>query len=239
MTKCQGRITTCREISRRKRDTYWPSTLLIYRIYKFIQSKSIFTGGMQLSILCQISCIGLSRFQKTYNIRCCYELNKWDEGERLLISSLQCDIYSDRLFQTSQKSTGKGKIQQTIVNGVPNGAAGLQLLGNIKERQGKPDCATKCYTYCLNEAPFLVEVYDRLSWLTRDYTYLAIIITMSMRIFVQSLVLDVNVQYKYNLQYRHQTEISNLVCQVHGRPPRQQCLVQSAIQFGRRRWREP
>ena len=57
--------------------------------------------------------------------RCCFALQKWDEAEAALLP---------------------GPILQGGLLEVVNGAAGLHLLGLVRERQGKREQAAECYT---------------------------------------------------------------------------------------------
>jgi len=72
----------------------------------------------------------------------CFALQKWDEAEEALLMS----------------SPG-GQLE------VANGAAGLYLLGQVKEKQAKRDQAIECFAKCLELCPFMWEAYERWSWL--------------------------------------------------------------------------
>lgn len=77
--------------------------------------------------------------------RCCFQLQKWDEAE-------------DALLLGSPTSPG-------VLADVANGAAGLFLLGQVKEKQAKRDQAIECYAKCLELCPFMWDAYERWSWL--------------------------------------------------------------------------
>ncbi|CAJ1367058.1 unnamed protein product [Effrenium voratum] len=59
--------------------------------------------------------------------RCCLQMKRWDLAEEALISP------------------GGG------LSEVVNGAAGLFLLGQVQERQGRREQAVECYAKCLQE----------------------------------------------------------------------------------------
>lgn len=75
--------------------------------------------------------------------KCCSQLKRWDLAEDALLPS----------------SAGGN------LNEVVNGAAGLFLLGQVQERQGRREQAVECYFRCLQECPFMWEAYERWSWL--------------------------------------------------------------------------
>jgi len=77
--------------------------------------------------------------------RCCFQMQKWDEAE-------------DALLVGPPASPG------TLAD-VVNGAAGLFLLGQVKEKQAKRDQAIECYAKCLEVCPFMWDAYERWSWL--------------------------------------------------------------------------
>jgi anaphase-promoting complex subunit 3 len=68
----------------------------------------------------------------------CLKLNKLSEAERALL--LDSNPVSSRGFP--------GGLQQNVQN-VPNGAAGLYLLGKVRELQSKKKDAIKSYTKAL------------------------------------------------------------------------------------------
>lgn len=72
--------------------------------------------------------------------RCCLQMKRWDLAEDALLS---------------------GGSQNEVVNG----AAGLFLLGQVQERQGRREQAVECYAKCLQECPFMWDAYERWSWL--------------------------------------------------------------------------
>mmetsp|Transcript_22800 Transcript_22800/g.53243 ORF Transcript_22800/g.53243 Transcript_22800/m.53243 type:complete len:792 (+) Transcript_22800:53-2428(+) len=74
--------------------------------------------------------------------KCCYALQKWDEAEEALF-------------------LGPPGSQPEVVNG----AAGLLLLGQVREKQSKREQAIDCYVKCLELCPFMWEAYERWSWL--------------------------------------------------------------------------
>jgi len=78
--------------------------------------------------------------------RCCFLLQKWEEAEDSLCSS-------------------PPNIAGASYNEVVNGAAGLYLLGQVKEKQSKRDQAIECYAKCLEVCPFMWDAYERWSWL--------------------------------------------------------------------------
>eukprot|EP00439_Symbiodinium_sp_Y106_P079711 s768_g18.t1 len=75
--------------------------------------------------------------------KCCSQLKRWDLAEEALLPS-----------------TGGGNLSEVV-----NGAAGLFLLGQVQERQGRREQAVECYFRCLQECPFMWEAYERWSWL--------------------------------------------------------------------------
>lgn len=77
--------------------------------------------------------------------KCCFLLQLWDEAEEALLPG------------PPTASLGMGE--------VVNGAAGVLLLGQVKEKQSKPDVALECYARCLELCPFMWEAYERWSWL--------------------------------------------------------------------------
>lgn len=72
--------------------------------------------------------------------RCCVQMKSWDQAEEALLSG-------------------------GTLNEVVNGAAGLFLLGQVQERQGRREQAVECYAKCLQECPFMWEAYERWSYL--------------------------------------------------------------------------
>lgn len=74
--------------------------------------------------------------------KCCFSLQKWEEAEEALVSGLP------------------GSLAEVV-----NGAAGLHLLGQVKEKQSKRDQAIECYARALEICPFMWEAYERWSWL--------------------------------------------------------------------------
>jgi len=77
---------------------------------------------------------------------CCFLLRRWEEAEDALLPG------------PSMASAGG-------LADIVNGAAGLFLLGQIKEKQSKSDHAIECYAKCLELSPFMWEAYERWSWL--------------------------------------------------------------------------
>ncbi|CAE7194421.1 CDC27B [Symbiodinium sp. CCMP2592] len=75
--------------------------------------------------------------------KCCSQLKRWDLAEEALLPS-----------------AGGGNLNEVV-----NGAAGLFLLGQVQERQGRREQAVECYFRCLQECPFMWEAYERWSWL--------------------------------------------------------------------------
>eukprot|EP00927_Polykrikos_kofoidii_P036914 TRINITY_DN31119_c0_g1_i1.p1 TRINITY_DN31119_c0_g1~~TRINITY_DN31119_c0_g1_i1.p1 ORF type:complete len:795 (+),score=125.07 TRINITY_DN31119_c0_g1_i1:125-2509(+) len=80
--------------------------------------------------------------------RCCFALQQWEEAEDALIGG--CTL-----------GTGGAPGNETVVNG----AAGYHLLGQVRERQSRPDQAIECYARSLELCPFMWEAYERWSWL--------------------------------------------------------------------------
>jgi len=78
--------------------------------------------------------------------RCCFILQRWDEAE----DALAC---------------GTPNAPPSGLSEVVNGAAGLFLLGQVKEKQSKREQAIDCYAKCLEVCPFMWEAYERWSWL--------------------------------------------------------------------------
>lgn len=76
--------------------------------------------------------------------KCCFRLRRWEEAEDAL------------LLEPTAASAAEA---------VANGAAGLFLLGQIKEKQSQDCHAVECYAKCLDMCPFMWEAYERLSWL--------------------------------------------------------------------------
>lgn len=72
--------------------------------------------------------------------RCCLQMKRWDLAEDALLSG-------------------------GTLNDVVNGAAGLFLLGQVQERQGRREQAVQCYAKCLQDCPFMWDAYERWSWL--------------------------------------------------------------------------
>eukprot|EP00397_Hematodinium_sp_SG-2012_P013573 GEMP01013788.1.p1 GENE.GEMP01013788.1~~GEMP01013788.1.p1 ORF type:complete len:645 (+),score=132.39 GEMP01013788.1:132-2066(+) len=74
--------------------------------------------------------------------RCCFQMQKWEEADDVL-------CMNHGLHDTAE---------------VANGAAGLLLLGLVKERQAKREDAMECYHKCLEQCPFMFHAFERLSW---------------------------------------------------------------------------
>lgn len=74
--------------------------------------------------------------------RCCFSLCRWDEAEQALLPGTSSDLTE-----------------------VAHGAAGIFLLGQVRERQGRREQALECYTRCLEVCPFMWDAYERWSWL--------------------------------------------------------------------------
>jgi len=81
--------------------------------------------------------------------KCCFLLQRWDEAE-------------DALFSGGGAGGGCGGGLADVVNG----AAGLFLLGQVREKQSRREQAIDCYAKCLELCPFMWDAYERWSWLT-------------------------------------------------------------------------
>lgn len=79
---------------------------------------------------------------------CCFRLEKLEEAEAALLSSGSDSVMAPEAGQP-----------------VANGAAGLFLMGQVKERQQNCDQAVKYYSQCLDLCPFMWCAYERLSCL--------------------------------------------------------------------------
>ncbi|CAK0801551.1 unnamed protein product [Prorocentrum cordatum] len=77
--------------------------------------------------------------------RCCVLLQKLDEGEAALMM-------------------GPAGLNGSVGD-VANGAAGLFLLGQIREKQSRAEQAIECYAKSVELCPFMWEAYERWSWL--------------------------------------------------------------------------
>jgi len=82
--------------------------------------------------------------------RCCFLMHKWEEAEDALCSSPPF-------------------VEEGSYNEVINGAAGLYLLGQVKEKQCKREQAIECYAKCLEVCPFMWDAYERWSWLALGF----------------------------------------------------------------------
>jgi len=78
--------------------------------------------------------------------RCCFILQRWEEAEEALLPG--------------PSPTSPGNLGDVV-----NGAAGLYLLGQVKEKQSKREQAVECYAKCLELCPFMWDAYERWSWL--------------------------------------------------------------------------
>jgi len=83
---------------------------------------------------------------------CCVKLDKLEEAERALLGSS---------FGVAGALPGS-----EALGNVPGGAAGLYLLGQVKEQKsGCSDQAIECFSKCLELCPFMWCAFERLSWL--------------------------------------------------------------------------
>jgi anaphase-promoting complex subunit 3 len=81
---------------------------------------------------------------------CCFKTNKYEEAECALMG----------------RGNARSLSASDMLSDVAGGAAGLYLLGQVKEkRQGCIEQAVECYAKCLEICPFMWCAYERLSWL--------------------------------------------------------------------------
>ncbi|ETV82751.1 hypothetical protein H257_04549 [Aphanomyces astaci] len=77
---------------------------------------------------------------------CCFEADRISDAENALIPSM-----------STRRSTGEGATKN-----VPNGAAGLYLLGRVHRRLHRTDQAIECFTESLKLDPFLWSSFENL-----------------------------------------------------------------------------
>ncbi|RHY19021.1 hypothetical protein DYB36_013449 [Aphanomyces astaci] len=77
---------------------------------------------------------------------CCFEADRLSDAENALIPST-----------STRRSTGEGATKN-----VPNGAAGLYLLGRVHRRLHRTDQAIECFTESLKLDPFLWSSFENL-----------------------------------------------------------------------------
>ncbi|RHZ06421.1 hypothetical protein DYB37_011376 [Aphanomyces astaci] len=77
---------------------------------------------------------------------CCFEADRLSDAENVLIPST-----------STRRSTGEGATKD-----VPNGAAGLYLLGRVHRRLHRTDQAIECFTESLKLDPFLWSSFENL-----------------------------------------------------------------------------
>lgn len=84
---------------------------------------------------------------------CCFRLNKLEEAEGALLGP------------PSEGMSNGVTDSAPGLSEVANGAAGLYLLGQVKERLRSRDQAIECYSRSLDLCPFMWCAFERLSWL--------------------------------------------------------------------------
>lgn len=100
--------------------------------------------------------------------RCCYDLAQYQEAEEALFGG---GGKNDLLVPTSRDASGGGRSSGGGAGAasVPGGAAGLHLLGQIRERQRKMPSALESYKQAIVAGPFMVQALERYTHLTAHF----------------------------------------------------------------------